>query len=91
MGNENWDGINRRHEGWNQYEKLVLNHITESKAEIKDIKADVSNIQITLAGFKVELKQIISSSATRTSSYISLAISVISGVVLYFLIGKTDG
>ena len=92
MGNENWDGIDRRQDAdWLQYKQKVLSDINDTKQDIKDIKTDVTAIKLTLAEFKVELKQIISSSATRTSSYVSLAISVISGVILYFLIGKTDG
>lgn len=92
MGNEqpHWDGSTERRniEGWSQYEKLVLNHISESKSEIKDIKEDVNEIKVTLAEFKVELKQSISSSATRTSGIVSIAISVVSGIIMYFLTGK---
>ena len=88
MGNEHqWDGVDRR-DSWNQHEKLVLNHITESKIEINNIKNDLNNIKITLAEFRIELKQIVSSSASRTSGIISVAVSVVSGLIMYFLIGK---
>ena len=86
--NQEWDGTDRRHaNGWDRYEMKVLSDIKNIQDEVKDVKEDVSKMQIAFAEMKVELKQIVGASATRTSSVVSTVISIVSGVVVFLLTG----
>lgn len=86
--NQEWDGIDRRHQpGWEKYEYKVLTDIKEVKEEVKEIRGDVTKIQLELAKMGMEIKQVVSKSATTTSTGVSLAISVISGVIIWLITG----
>lgn len=81
-----WDGIERRDStDWLHYKQKVLSDIKETKDDVADMKDDVTDIKIGLAELRVELKQIVSQSATRTSTWVSLLVSVISGIIVYFM------
>jgi septal ring factor EnvC (AmiA/AmiB activator) len=83
-----WDGTERRIDtDWLRDKQKVLSDIKDTKDDVKDIKEDVMDIKITLAELKVEIKQIVNKSATTTSSWISLAVSIISGIAIYFITG----
>ncbi len=86
--NQEWDGSDRRHpNGWDRYEMKVLSDIKNIQDEVKDVKEDVSKMQIAFAEMKVELKQIVGASATRTSGIVSVVVSVISGVIMFVVTG----
>ena len=86
--NQEWDGVDRRHlTGWDRYELKVLSDIKNIQDEVKDVKDDVSQMQVAFAEMKVELKQIVGSSATRTSGVVSVIVSVISGVIMFLITG----
>lgn len=86
--NHEWDGTDRRHtNGWDRYEMKVLSDIKNIQDEVKDVKEDVSKMQIAFAEMKVELKQIVGASATRTSGIVSIVVSVISGVIMFMVTG----
>lgn len=88
--NQEWDGLDRRHtNGWDRYEMKVLSDIKNMQDEVKDVREDVSKMQVAFAEMKVELKQIVGASATRTSSVISIVVNVIGGVIMFLLIGKS--
>ena len=72
MGNNHeWDGVDRRNPtGWDRYEMKVLSDITDVKKEVADIKKDMSAMQLGFTEMKMEVKQIVSSSATKTSSVV---------------------
>jgi hypothetical protein len=44
-------------------------------------------MQVGFAEMRVEVKQIVSSSATKTSGIVSVIVSVISGAILFFVTG----
>lgn len=87
---EHWDGTTERRidTDWLQNKQKVLSDIKDTKDDVKDIKEDVTDIKITLAELRLEIKQVVSKSATTTSSWISLAVSVVSGVIIYFITGQ---
>lgn len=89
MGNNHeWDGVDRRNPtGWDRYEMKVLSDISEVKGEIKDIKTTISQMQIGFTEMKTELKQVVSASATKTSSVVSTIVSTIGGIIVYVLTG----
>lgn len=83
-----WDGTERRDStDWLQYKQKVLSDIKETKDDVADMKDDVTDIKISLAELRVELKQIVGKSASITSTWVSLIVSVISGVIVYFMTG----
>jgi seryl-tRNA synthetase len=83
-----WDGTERGIDtDWLRDKQKVLSDIKDTKEDVKDIKEDVTDIKITLAELKVEIKQIVNKSVTTTSSWISLVVSVISGIAIYFITG----
>lgn len=82
-----WDGTERRETDWLQYKQKVLSDIKETKDDVAGIKDDVTDIKITLAELRLELKQIVGKSAAATSTWVSLAVSVISGIIVYVLTG----
>ena len=84
-----WDRTERMIDtDWLRDKQKVLSDIKDTKEDVKDIKGDVTDIKITLAELKVEIKQIVSKSATSTSSWISLGVSIVSGVIIYFVTGQ---
>ena len=86
--NQEWDGVDRRHAtGWDRYEMKVLSDINNIQAEVKDVKEDMSKMQIAFAEMKVEVKQIVGASATKTSGIVSVLVSVVSGIILFALTG----
>ena len=86
---QEWDGYDRRHTtGWDRYEVKVLSDIKNIQEEVGDIKKDISNMQIAFAEMKMEVKQIVSASATKTSSVVSIVVSVVSGVIMYLVTGS---
>lgn len=86
--NQEWDGYDRRHAtGWDRYEVKVLSDIKNVQEEVGEIKKDMSKMQVAFAEMKVEVKQIVSSSATRTSGIVSIIVSVVSGVIMYLVTG----
>ena len=89
MGNNHeWDGVDRRNPtGWDRYEMKVLSDITDVKKEVADVKKDMMVMQLGFTEMKMEVKQIVSSSATKTSSIVSTLITTIGGIVLYVLTG----
>ena len=89
MGNNHeWDGIDRRNPtGWDRYEMKVLSDISDVKGEIKDIKTTIAQMQIGFTEMKTELKQVVSASATKTSSVVSTIVSTIGGIIVYVLTG----
>ena len=87
--NQEWDGYDRRYTtGWDRYEVKVLSDIKNIQEEVGDIKKDMSNMQIAFAEMKMEVKQIVSASATKTSSVVSIVVSVVSGVIMYLVTGS---
>jgi hypothetical protein len=66
----------------------VLSDIKNIQEEVGDIKKDMSNMQIAFAEMKMEVKQIVSASATKTSSVVSITVSVVSGVIMYLVTGS---
>ena len=82
-----WDGVTERRGSadWLQDKQWVLSDIKETKADVSDVKKDVTDIKIGLAELRIELKQIVSQSASRTSTWVSLVVSVISGIIVYFM------
>ena len=89
MGNNHeWDGVDRRNPtGWDRYEMKVLSDISDVKGEIKDIKTTISQMQIAFTEMKTELKQVVSASATKTSSVVSTIITTVGGIIVYVLTG----
>lgn len=89
MGNNHeWDGVDRRNPtGWDRYEMKVLSDISDVKGEIKDIKTTIAQMQIGFTEMKTELKQVVSASATKTSSVVSTIVSTIGGIIVYVLTG----
>lgn len=86
--NQEWDGYDRRHTtGWDRYEVKVLSDIKNIQEEVGDIKKDMSNMQIAFAEMKMEVKQIVSASATKTSSVVSTIITTVGGIIVYVLTG----
>lgn len=87
---EDWHGDQERRaaSNWDKYETKVLEDIKEVKGEVKVIQSEIRGIEITLAEMKIEIKQIVNKSATTTSSIVSVVISIISGIILYFVTGK---
>lgn len=86
--NQEWDGHDRRQAvGWDRYEMKVLSDIENIQEEVGDIKKTMSSMQIAFAEMKMEVKQIVSASATKTSSVVSTIVSVIGGVIVYVLTG----
>ena len=86
--NQEWDGTDRRSpNGWDRYELKVLSDIKNIQDEVKDVKEDMSKMQIAFAEMKVEVKQIVSSSATKTSGWVSLGVSLVSGLIIFWLTG----
>lgn len=67
----------------------VLSDIDNMKSEVKDVKEAMSKMQVSFAEMKVEIKQIVGSSATKTSSAISILVNVIGGVIMFLLVGKS--
>ena len=49
------------------------------------MKDDVTDIKIGLAELRIELKQIVGKSAATTSTWVSLLVSVISGIIVYVM------
>ena len=83
-----WDGTERRDStDWLQYKQKVLSDIQDTKEDVKDIKDDVMDIKMALTELKIEIKQIVGKSATTTSTWVSMAVSVISGIVIYYITG----
>lgn len=84
-----WDGITERRDStdWLQYKQKVLSDIKDTKDDVADMKDDVTDIKIGLAELRIELKQIVGKSAATTSTWVSLLVSVISGVIVYFMTG----
>ena len=89
MGNNHeWDGVDRSNPtGWDRYEMKVLSDISDVKGEIKDIKTTIAQMQIGFTEMKTELKQVVSASATKTSSVVSTIVSTIGGIIVYVLTG----
>jgi hypothetical protein len=86
--NQEWDGYDRRHTtGWDRYEVKVLSDIKNIQEEVGSIKKDMSNMQIAFAEMKMEVKQIVSASATKTSSVVSTIITTVGGIIVYVLTG----
>mgnify|MGYP003586275028 CR=1 FL=1 len=86
--NQEWDETDRRNpNGWDRYEIKVLSDIKNIQEEVKDVKDDMSKMQIAFAEMKVEVKQIVSSSATKTSGWVSLGVSLVSGLIIFWLTG----
>lgn len=86
--NQEWDGPDRRQAtGWDRYEIKVLSDIKNIQDEVGGIKKDMSSMQVGFAEMRVEVKQIVSSSATKTSGIVSVIVSVISGAILFFVTG----
>lgn len=86
--NQEWDGPDRRQAtGWDRYEIKVLSDIKSIQEEVGEIKKDMSNMQIGFAEMKMEVKQIVGASATKTSGVVSVIVSVISGVIMFFVTG----
>lgn len=85
--NQEWDGTTDRRNptGWDRYEMKVLADISNIQTEVKEIKVSMSQMQIGFAEMKMEVKQIVSESATKTSSIVSTIVSVIGGVVMYVI------
>lgn len=84
--NQDWDEIDRRHStGWDRYEMKVLSDIKNIQDEVKEVKGDVSKMQVAFAEMRVEIKQIVSASATKTSSVVSTIVSTIGGIIVYVL------
>ena len=86
--NQEWDGPDRRQAtGWDRYEIKVLSDIKSIQEEVGGIKKDMANMQIGFAEMKMEVKQIVGASATKTSGVVSVIVSVISGVIMFFVTG----
>ena len=86
--NQEWDGYDRRYTtGWDRYEVKVLSDIKNIQEEVGSIKKDMSNMQIAFAEMKMEVKQIVSASATKTSSVVSTIITTVGGIIVYVLTG----
>ena len=86
--NQEWDGLDRRQAtGWDRYEIKVLSDIKNIQDEVGGIKKDMSSMQVGFAEMRIEVKQIVSSSATKTSGIVSVIVSVISGAILFFVTG----
>lgn len=73
---------------WPEYKPIILNDIKETKQEVKEITKDMTAMKITLAEMRVEIKQIVSKSATTTSSIVSTIISIASGIVIFMITGN---
>lgn len=85
---QEWNGSDRRQAtGWDRYEIKVLSDIKNIQDEVGGIKKDMSSMQVGFAEMRVEVKQIVSSSATKTSGIVSVIVSVISGAILFFATG----
>jgi len=84
-----WDGSTERRDStdWFQYKQKVLSDIKDTKDDVADMKDDVTDIKIGLAELRIELKQIVGKSATTTSTWVSLLVSVISGIIVYVMTG----
>ena len=83
-----WDGNERRNGAdWFQYKHMILADIKGTKDDVKEIKEDVLDIKLALTELKLEIKQVVNKSATTTSSIISTIISIVGGVVIWFLTG----
>lgn len=88
MPQQEWNGEDRRSPiGWDRYEMKVLSDIDDVKKEVADIKKDMTTMQMGFAEMKMEVKQIVGASATKTSSIVSIIVSVVSGVVVFMLTG----
>lgn len=86
--NQEWDGHDRRQmTGWDRYEIKVLSDIKNIQEEVVGIKKDMSNMQIGFAEMKMEVKQIVGASATKTSGVVSVIVSVVSGIIMFFVTG----
>lgn len=86
--NHEWDGYDRRNpNGWERHEVKVLSDITEIKKEVDDIKKGMTDMQIGFAEMKMEVKQIVGASATKTSGVVSTIITTVGGIIVYVLTG----
>lgn len=86
--NQEWDGLDRRHpNGWDRYEIKVLSDIKDMQEEVSEVKKDMGKMQVAFAEMKVEIKQIVGASATKTSGWVSLGVSIVSGIVIFLLTG----
>lgn len=80
-----WDGEERRTDvDWLQHKKLVLNDISDIKADVKTISKDMMDFKIAMAELKIELKGLVGKSAATTSTIVSFVISATSGIALLF-------
>lgn len=87
--NQEWDGPDRRNpNGWDRYEMKVLSDIQNIQGEVKEVKDNMGKMQVSFAEMRIELKQIVSASAAKTSAIVSLAVAVVSGVVVWFITGN---
>lgn len=85
---QEWDGHDRRHpNGWDRYEVKVLSDIKDIREEVAEVKKNMSTMQVSFAEMKVELKQVVGASATRTSSIVSIVVNIIGGVIIFLLTG----
>lgn len=84
-----WDEIERRGSSeLTTYKFKVLEEsIEDIKDEVKESRKEVKEFMKDMIEMKVELKQLVGKSAATTSSWISLAISILSGVAIYFITG----
>ena len=87
--NQEWDGQHDRRNpsSWDRYEVKVLSDIKSIQDEVGEIKKDISRVQVGFAEMKIELKQIVGDSATKTSGIVSTVVSIIGGVIVYVLTG----
>lgn len=84
---QGWDGIDRRGEQEvtkYKVERVILD-MKETRADVEVIKKDMVDIKMIMTEMKAELKQIVGRSSAYTSSIVSIVVSVIGGVVVYYM------
>lgn len=82
-----WDGIDRRNDQElikYKVERIILD-MNSTKDDTEKIKKDIVDIKLLMTEMKMELKNIVGRSSAITSSIVSLVITVIGGVVGYFV------
>jgi hypothetical protein len=83
----NWDGIDRRNDQElikYKVERIILD-MNSTKDDTEKIKRDIVDIKLLMTEMKMELKNIVGRSSAITSSIVSLVITVIGGVIGYFV------
>ncbi len=75
--------------GWGQYERLVLNRLDRIDAEMKEIKAEIHNLQMEEIGkMKIEIAML----KVKSGAWGATAGAVPAAIIaLYFLLGGGPG